>query len=231
MNGKETFGPIPEPHSLQAMALEYIRDAILEGKLPPGTPLRIANLASELGMSPIPVREALQVLATEGLAVHMPRRGMIVSSLTVEDVANTYDVMGVLEGLAAYHVAGHLSPDCLSALQQMLAEMEAATARGDQEALLRLDLDFHGRICDAYTNHRAHEFLRQIWNYTYRVRRVYPRSEERLHETLGEHRALVAALATGDGRESERLVRHHIDGARDDLLRLLHASEPKAVKE
>lgn len=120
----DTGAPILRVPSLQALALERIRDAILEGRLPPGTPLRINALAAELGMSPIPVREALQVLATEGLAVHLPHRGMTVSPLRAEDVAQTYEVRAVLEGLAARHAAGRLAPAVMANLRALLAEME-----------------------------------------------------------------------------------------------------------
>ncbi len=210
--------PVPENQLLQAMALERIRDAILEGRLAPGTPLRISALAQELGVSPIPVREALQVLAAEGLALHQPRRGMVVSTLTAGDIADTYDVRGALEALAAGQVAGHLPPGTLVSLRTTLAQMEQATEHLDHEALLRLDRTFHALFCEAYPNRRASEFLRQIWNYTYRVRRVHPRSEARLRQTVAEHRAILAALERGDGEAAARLVRRHMDGARDDLL-------------
>jgi len=215
--------PLSEPLSLQATALVRIRDAILEGTLPPGTPLRAAALAAELGISPVPVREALQVLASEGLAVHTPRRGMAVSALTPEGVANAYDVMGVLEGLVARQAAGRLQPADLTDLHTLRERMEAATQTGDHDALLRLDREFHGRLCDVAGNARAMEFLRNLWNYTYRVRRVYPRSEARLRQTVEEHRALLGAIEAGDAEAGERLAREHIDGARDDLLKRLGA--------
>lgn len=214
-----------EPQSLQARALMRIRDAILEGALPPGAPLRAAALASELGMSPVPVREALQVLAAEGLAVHVPRKGMAVSALTAESVANAYDVMGALEGLVARQIAGKLSDQQLRALDAVRQEMEQATARGDHEALLHLDREFHAQMADASGNARAGEFLRSLWNYTYRVRRVYPRSARRLQETVEEHRSILAALQAGDAEAGERLVQRHIDGARDDLLMRLKEAQ------
>lgn len=218
--------PVAEPLSLQATALLHIRDAILQGALAPGTRLHPAALAAELGMSPVPVREALQALVTEGLAVHLPRRGMTVSALTAEDVANAYDVMGVLEGLVACEVAGRLTPEDLERLRGLRDEMEDATARGDHDALLRLDREFHACMCEASRNTRARELLRGIWNYTYRVRRVYPRSAPRLRETIGEHRAILEALRAGDGEACERLLRRHIEGARDDLLRQLQPPAP-----
>ncbi len=220
------FLPDPQqPRSLQARALMRIRDAILEGALPPGTPLRAAALASELGMSPVPVREALQVLAAEGLAVHVPRKGMTVSALTAESVANAYDVMGALEGLVARQIAGKLSEKQLGALEALRQEMEQATDRGDHEALLHLDREFHAQMADASGNARAGEFLRSLWNYTYRVRRVYPRSAQRLQETVEEHRAILVALRAGDAQTSEKLLQSHIDGARDDLLKRLQEAQ------
>lgn len=225
----DTGAPILRVPSLQALALERIRDAILEGRLPPGTPLRINALAAELGMSPIPVREALQVLATEGLAVHLPHRGMTVSPLRAEDVAQTYEVRAVLEGLAARHAAGRLAPAVMANLRALLAEMETTHECQDQEALLRLDRAFHACICEAYPNRWASEFLRQIWNHAYRVRRTYPRSKARLRVVLGEHQAILAALDAGDGERAENLVRRHLEGARDDLLERLQSARSAAA--
>ncbi|MEN6346894.1 MAG: GntR family transcriptional regulator [Armatimonadia bacterium] len=221
MSSPRSVEPIPQTQLLQSVALEHIRDAILEGRLAPGTPLRIGALAQELGVSPIPVREALQVLATEGLAVHLPRRGMVVSSLTAEDINDTYEVREALEGFAVRCAAGRMSPEGLAELQAMLGQMEEATERVDHEALLRLDRAFHTRLCEAYPNRRAWTFLRQLWDYTYRIRRFYPRSEGRLRVTMVEHRAILAAFEAGDGEGCERLIRAHLDGARQDLLERL----------
>jgi DNA-binding GntR family transcriptional regulator len=219
---------IADHQSIREVVLRRLRDAILDGAVAPGTRLKIDDLATELGVSHMPVREALQLLVVEGLAVHAPRRGVVVSQLTAEHAANAYDVMGVLEGLAARHAASTLSPAALAELRVLLERMAGELASGDRTALLLSNRAFHQRIYDAYPNTWSAEFLRQLWNHTYRLRRLYPQSLDRLRATAAEHQAIVAALEDCDGELAERLVRQHNERSRDDLLRQLTCDGPSA---
>jgi DNA-binding GntR family transcriptional regulator len=218
------IGPIGGYRSVHDLVLGRLRDAILNGDLAPDTRLKLRDLAAQLGVSPIPVQEALYVLELEALVVRHPRRGVVVSSLTPDGVTSAYQMLGATTGLCARHAAGRLTPDDVAALRAMAAEMEALRAAGDHAALVHANRRFHERICAAYPNQWAHDTLRRLWNYAYRVERQYPRSDERLQRGEREHRAIVAALAARDAEAAGRLVQEHADAAGAALVGQMRAA-------
>jgi DNA-binding GntR family transcriptional regulator len=102
----------------------------------------------------------------------------------------------------------------LSALHERMQQQLAGGQRGEVVATNRV---FHARICAVSTNRRAHETLRQLWNYTYRVRRAHPQSVARVHQTMEEHAAILRALAAHDAEAAEQLVRRHAGQAGAEL--------------
>lgn len=210
--------------SMLERVVQRLRDGIIQGVLPPGAPLRIDRLASELGVSHMPVREALHVLTVEGLAVRLPRRGVRVSTLSADDLKSAYEVMAAIEGLAGRMAAQNLSAPALGALHEGLAPGPALAAAGAGEALLRINREFHARIYAACRNRWVSEFCRQLWNYVYRLRHRYPQSARRQQEAVGEHLEILEALSARDGERAEALIRAHCARSRDDLLEQLAAA-------
>lgn len=209
---------------IQQRVLQRLRDAIIDGTLPPGAALRIDRLAAELGVSPMPVREALHVLTVEGLAVRLPRRGVRVSALSAADLTSAYDTMAAIEGLAGRTAARNLTDATLGELHDLLAAAPALVTAGDSVGLMRVNRDFHARIYDACRNRWVVEFCRQLWNYVYRLRRRYPQSPERQQGAVREHECILEALTQRDGACAEALIREHCARSRDDLLAQLAAA-------
>ncbi len=208
--------------SVRDQVLSHIRADLLEGKFPVGTPLRIDTLAAELGVSHMPVREALHVLTVEGLLTRRPRRGVVVSGLEPDDVRGAYDVMAVLEGIAARYAAEHVDHEVIQKLRALNATMRGKLDREDVGGeVLALNREFHSAIYELCPNRWVMEFLRQLWNYTYRVRGRHPRSMKRVRQSVGEHDELLDALEAGDGQKAESLAAKHCLCSLDDLLELL----------
>jgi DNA-binding GntR family transcriptional regulator len=218
---KLDIAPIGSRSPIPDLVLTRLRDAILEGQLPPGTRLKLDELASRMAVSHMPVRQALQHLVVEGLATHVPHRGVVVSTLRREDVISAYQVVGALEVVAVREAIAQVTPALLSELHDLLDQEQALLREGDYEALLRTNRAFHSRIFQACPNQWVVGFLNQLGNYTYRVRRTYPQSSHRIVESASEHVAMLRALEAGDVDGLERLVRQHNERARDDLLRQL----------
>lgn len=128
-------------------------------------------------------------------------------------------MLGATTSLCARHAAANLTPEDIAALRAMVVDMEGLRAAGDHASLVRSNRRFHERICNAYPNQWAHDTLRRLWNYCYRVERRYPRSAERLKVGEREQRAIVAALAAGDADAAERHVREHAEAAVAALVR------------
>ena len=108
----------------QEEAYLYLRESILSGDLPGGTRLDIARVATHLGMSRMPVREALRQLASEGLVVIRPNRGVAVTQLTPEDVLEIFEMRAALEGLAARLARPHLDEAAFQDLEHILQRMD-----------------------------------------------------------------------------------------------------------
>ncbi|OGV76162.1 MAG: hypothetical protein A3K19_15990 [Lentisphaerae bacterium RIFOXYB12_FULL_65_16] len=213
-----------ENQPIQERVLQRIRDGIIQGTLPPGSPLRIDRLAAELGVSHMPVREALHVLTVEGLAVRLPRRGVRVSTLNIDDLKSAYEAIAAIEGLAGRIAAQNLPDSAICKLRTILAPAPALAAAHDTDGLLRVNREFHARIYDHCQNRWVCEFCRQLWNYIYRLRRTYPQSARRQQQAVTEHQEILAALAHHDGDRTEALIRRHCAGSRDELLEQLVAA-------
>src|SRR5919202_6686418 len=121
---------LQEHPSLQEKVYDHLKQAILAGEIQPGERLLETRLAKSLGVSRIPVREAIRKLEREGLIVAFPRRGVYASSLSPRDVDEVYAVRAVLEGLAARLAAEHRTEEQLGRLDTIVAEMAEQAERG-----------------------------------------------------------------------------------------------------
>ena len=121
----EAFGEPEERPTIADSVAGRLRELILTGKLPPGTPLRLSQVAARMGVSVMPIREAIRILESERLVTIEPRRGAVVATLSIEDIEELYAVRAALEALAAKHGARNIGPE---ATQAMRAEFEAMVA-------------------------------------------------------------------------------------------------------
>lgn len=200
------------------LVLNRLREAISSGLLRPMEELKTDDLARELGVSRMPVREALHRLEAEGLVEMRPYRSIVVAPITTERVQHAYELIAAVEGLAARKAAERIPDEALDELAGMVEQMDAAIRGGDRSAYGTIHPQFHSRIYAWYPNERAHEIIRNLSNYVHRLRRLYPWSPERWARTMTEHRALLDALRQHDGALAEQLVRDHAMASVADLL-------------
>src|SRR5260370_38119604 len=135
--------------SLSKVVREQIRGLILGGKLAPGERLVEDKLSAELGVSRVPVREALRSLAAEGLVRLLPRRGATVAEITPEIVAELVEVRALLEGLNARLAAQRHDPEIVAQLRDTLARGNEAATSGTRAELARLNPEFRDRRAEA----------------------------------------------------------------------------------
>ena len=211
-------GPAIKTETVREQVLSRVRGDIVGGKFAVGTPLRIDVIAAELGVSHMPVREALHILAMEGLLTRRPRRGVVVNGLEPEDLRSAYEVMAVMEGMAARHAAERVDTDGLKTLKAINDRIKRELGRGDAAAVLASNREFHELLYASCQNRWIVEFLRQLWNYTYRVRARHPRSMKRANRSVKEHDELLRAVESRDGGKAESLAVKHCLLSLDDLL-------------
>lgn len=216
----------PQRETMTEAATGILRNLILTGKLPPGTPLRLNQLATRLEMSVMPIREALRVLEAERLVTFRAHHGATVSELSPEDVEEAYAIREALEGLAARDGVLHLTEDRLEAIRGWFRKMEEAAQRGDRDVLVAYDQEFHRALFEAGGRPDRARRIVELWESTRRAVPLIYRAWDPLDVAIGAHRPIMDAIERRDARAVERLSRAHTRQAASHLLRAMRQRKP-----
>jgi DNA-binding GntR family transcriptional regulator len=198
---------------------DELREAILRGTLPPGSRLRAEPLAERLRTSRTPVREALMLLAREGLVDIEPRRGAVVRPFDAADLLDLYDVRALVEPHAARRAATRIDADGLRRLRE-LCDLADARGAGDDAAVedqVGFNEEFHRIIVGAAGSPRLEAAMRAVAGIPREFRTLFWASEQQRAQSLFCHRELVSAFAARQDALAEAVMRMHILGARDFL--------------
>lgn len=220
---REYLDKAPVHGSTTDAITDALREAILDGALPPSSWLREDEIARELNVSRTPVREALRRLADEHLTVRSANRGTAVAAMSLDDILAVYSVRESLEALAARMTALRQPPGALEALLDVQAKMVAAAESADMKALASLNLDFHRVLRDGSGNPYLQRFLIQVEHAVRRFAQSTFESPGRPREVLAEHQAIIAAIAAGDPALAAERAGEHMRRAREVRLRRLSA--------
>nr|WP_138467078.1 GntR family transcriptional regulator [Poseidonocella sp. HB161398] len=220
--GSEAPG-LPQGQAAYQRLLEDIRS----GALAPGTRLREVELASRLGLSRTPVREALRLLEAEGLVAHLPRQGAVVRQLDYAEVAELYEMRSVLEGTAARLAARIASDVELEELEVLQLAVEAALARADERGSSEANRQFHAALHDAARNRFLIGAIRGMEKTMLILGPTTLADPERRAGAAEEHRAILAALRARDGSAAEAAMQRHIRNAQRARLRSPRALPPE----
>jgi len=206
--------------SLADRAYFEIRELIVTLELPPGSSIKEQELTDRLGIGRTPVREALRRLAQEQLVEVYPRRGMVVTTVDVRDLARLCEVRVALEPEAAMLAAERATHDDLDEIEGLLLELNAERRR-DERALISLDQRIHRAIYRATHNQFLAETLEEYYTHALRIWMLGLARTE-LGAAVHEHGELLAAILRGNGSRARELMRRHIqafeEAMRDVLL-------------
>ncbi|WP_041729998.1 GntR family transcriptional regulator [Conexibacter woesei] len=206
---------------------DQLRETIQSGGYAPGERLVERRLASELGVSHIPVREALTRLTEEGLVERLPRRGCRVAAVSAKDLRDLSSLRVLLEQYVAERAQENWTPRAERSLRELVAQMEAAADRGDTSRLSDLDVRFHEQLW-ALTDHeilvdlvsqlrgRISGFLRAATNAL---------EPEALRAHAASHGELIDAIASGKSGKARRAMAKHVE---DAAKRLQENAPPEA---
>ena len=214
-------------HQGAAAEIAYwtIRDAIRLGVIRPGERLVEVELAAALDMSRTPVREALRRLEAERLVENVPRRGLVVPTITIDDLIEIYEIRGVLEGLAARRAAQRMGPAEIDALRETVERMERALAANDLAALGEASTQFHRLVRSGSRHARLPELISLLFDSHRSVGLHEFSPAERAVAAVQEHRAIYEAIAARDEEAAERLAREHSQNALRAQIIAHHLSE------
>jgi DNA-binding GntR family transcriptional regulator len=196
--------------SLREQALRAIRNALVTGQIVPGVVYSAAALASELGVSNSPVREAMLALVDEGLMEVVPNRGYRPVTLSAADTAEIIQLRELLEVPAVGLAAERDLSGVQAALANLVEVIEETAAVGDVAGNLDADREFHLMLVGACGNLRLTSLIAGLRDQArlYNMRHLAESGE--LRASAAEHRPLLAAVASGDRAEAERLMRAHL---------------------
>lgn len=196
---------------LREVVFHTLRDAILEGTLPPGTRLMELQLSSQLGVSRTPVREAIRLLSMEGLVKASVRRGTVVEPIRASDLRDALEVREALEELAVRKACRNMDQTTLQMLRDVEDQFEQSLTRSDAQASAKLDVHFHEVITEAAHNRRLTQSLTRLREELYRYRLENLKDEDSFPLLIEAHRALVSAFESRDEEEAVRVLRDHIE--------------------
>lgn len=212
----------------QEFVYQTLRDAIIRCELPPGERLVIDDLARKLAVSAIPVREALQLLQSEGLAVNVPHVGATVAPISKESIVEVFTVMEGLEIVATRSAAQRASGDDLDALGGIVQAMDGALAAGMTEQWADMNNRFHAAIAGLTGMPMLQEMMERALDRWDRVRRYYFSGVlvHRAEQAQQEHHELLDAMKKRDLAGLESVVRRHNQGALSSYTAYVQGGAP-----
>lgn len=209
-HGTTTLGEAHTP--LRHAVTDAIRDRIIDGRYAPGSRLYEETVATELGVSRNPIREAFQVLAAEGFVALEPRRGASVASVDARHAADLFEVRRALEGLMAELAATKRTDEAVAELRAIVAEGQEAGDARELARLPQLNTRFHDQLAAMAGNRFLATMLSQVSGI---VRWIYAeRIQERVLGSWHEHTLICEAVADGDADRARQLAMDHVDSAR-----------------
>jgi DNA-binding GntR family transcriptional regulator len=212
--------------SLSKVVSEKIRGQILAGRLKPGERLVEDRLSAELGVSRVPVREALRGLSMEGLVRLEPNRGASVTEVTPELLAELVEVRTLLEALNARLAARRHDPEIVALLQDTLRRGNEAAQSGTADQLAQLNAEFHERLAEASRNSVLSDIMRSLRERTGLAFSI--NGQARAREDWKEHAGILAAVIEGDEEISALLAARHVKNAAAALGRAPAARDQAA---
>lgn len=208
---------------ITVQVLDELRRMITSGELEGGRQVVQDALAAQLGVSRVPLREALKVLEGEGHVVYHPHRGYFVTELSVADLEEAYRIRALLEAEALTIAVPLLSDADIERIDQLRLAVESAAGSGDVAAIAAANRAFHFAAFEHSAMPRLVRLIRTLWDATDAYRSVYMSSPSNLDHMTAEHHAMVAAMRDGDTARVIALQAEHRENAVANVARALQS--------
>jgi DNA-binding GntR family transcriptional regulator len=220
--------------TIASQALEVLRSQILRGHFPDGEALRQDALAKQLGVSRIPIREALRQLEAEGLVTFTPHRGAVVSKLSLEEIDEVFALRADTETGLLRRAIPHLTKEHFDRLDEILVRYERALQRGEVAMWGELNWQFHSTLYAPASRPITLGLMQRLHDHADRYVRVQLAVTHWESRASQEHRAIAAAARRKDARRACALLRQHILSAGQSLVTFLReereAKKPPAAR-
>jgi len=230
MQNATTMADIIEltPGGLHEQAAARLRTMLVEGRIAPGAKLNERELAEALHISRTPLREAIKMLATEGLVDLLPNRGAVAVRLTEADVKHSFELLAELEGLAGELAAARISDEARNELRAKHFEMMACHARGDLSGYYRLNALIHAGIGAAAANPVLSDTYGKVNARVQSLRFRTNQNGAKWQRALAQHTQMLEALDARDGAALRAILKLHLVDKRDTVLALMRGGQLQA---
>ncbi len=193
--------------SLKEQVYEFLREQMQKGKIRPGSVINMDETSKKLGISKTPLRDALLQLEMESFVSILPRRGVVVNLLTLQDIRKYYEIIGALESTALLSAFGKITKEDVRALQGLNDEMEEAILQDDFNLYYKMNLIFH----NAFLNMCGNDHLVKIVNNLKKRLYDFPRQEGFVKNwemsSVREHKELVKLISRGKRKDAASFIR------------------------
>jgi DNA-binding GntR family transcriptional regulator len=216
---------------LHVELLNELRRLIVEGEYPPGQRIQERILCERFGVSRTPLREALKVLASEGLIELTPNRGATVSQITAADIDEVFPVMGAIEALSGELAAQRIDEDGLAGIRALHYQMVLHYRLGELPDYFRCNQRIHEKILEAAGNATLSGVYRGLAGRVRRARYFANMSPLRWKKAIEEHEEILAALEARDAKRLAGILRDHLRNKCETVKELLLAEQRSMERE
>lgn len=203
---------------LSKKVYRILKKEIIKGSFEPGNKVLEGKIADQMGISRTPVREAIRVLAAEGFVILSPNQGVVVRSVSAENIREVLQIHSVLEGLAARLSCEVINEEDLKELENCVNRMEKLANKKDSSTYSEVDLKFHELIVNICRNKRLIQMRKNISDQAQRYRIGSLSIPRRLKESLKEHQKILEAFKTKDPKKADSTSQKHIQNALKNIL-------------
>ena len=210
---------------LRDVVFNTLREAILKGDLKPGERLMELQLASKLGVSRTPIREAIRMLEQEGLAVTTPRKGAEVAKMTLKDMEDVLEIRDALDELAVRIACQKISDEQLRPLEDVKELFEKSTQTGNVKKIAEADVSFHDVIYEATGNPKLVTLLNNLREQVYRYRVEYIKDPKNYPTLIAEHEAILDSLKNRDVKNAVEAMHVHVANQAEAVKMVIQEQE------
>lgn len=215
---------------LRDVVFNTLRRAILTGQLKPGERLMEVHLASRLGVSRTPIREAIRKLELEGLVIMIPRRGAEVARITEKSLKDVLEVRRALDALSVELACDRITQEDISRLLEACRAFERAVREGDASVIASEDVALHDIIVEATGNVRLQQLVNNLSEQMYRFRFVYIKEESQHDNLIAEHREIYESIVSRDKERAAAAARLHIDNQERSIIRQIRLENEESAR-
>lgn len=205
----------------RAMIYDVLKQEIYDGVYKPGEKLTISKLAKRFGSSDIPVREAINQLQSDNLAIVKPHIGAFVAPLSLKDIKNIFEVRVEIEALATRLATNNMNKEEIEKLQHIIDESYKALERHDFDKLESLNIDFHMGIYRQSNNDILVQLIQDLWKNGNRYGSIFKKNDKHNILSLKEHEETIRYLQEKNALKAEEAMLKHTSRVMEEVLELI----------